>query len=233
MDLSQAAPPTPSQSYRPHRGWMFTAIIGIGWVIPSSLLMTLLATRIYHYGDGDTIMRMFRLQAAGGLTSFITFIIGAIGFLYWLRGAYRNLQPLGSTKTEISPGVPATGRDAVVSFLIPVVNLFRARRVLVHLWRESQPAPAVLDDGTVLVGTTRLVNWWYATWLLHYFPVTILFIVVPYSSMLTVTSFFGVLRWVAALLCCVMVWTIEKRQAEQFHDLQLRQPAPPVTDQLR
>ena len=124
MDLSQAAPHTPLQSYRPHRGWMFTVIIGIGWVIPSSLLMTLLATRIYHYGNGDTIMRMLRLQAAGGLTSAVTFI-GALGFLYWLHGAYCNLQPLGSTKTEISPGVPATGRDAVVSFLIPVVNLDR------------------------------------------------------------------------------------------------------------
>lgn len=30
-----------------------------------------------------------------------------------------------------------------------------------------------------------------------------------------------------------MVWTIEKRQLEQFRDIQLRQPTPPVTDQLR
>jgi hypothetical protein len=97
------------------------------------------------------------------------------------------------------------------------------------LWRESQPAPAVLPDGTVLLPKTSLVNWWYASWIASCFgdcfsggDTTPLWPIV--SCLLTS---------VAAILCGVMVWTIEKRQAEQFRDLQLRQPAPPVTDQLR
>lgn len=230
MELSKDGRSLPVEAYRAHRGLMLTAVLCIGWRIPSSVLPWAWGTWVCPYGRSSMSIHMKlavfeSVAAAGG----IILLVGMIAFLYWLRGAYRNLQPLGSAKREISPGLPATPRDAVVSFLIPIVQFVRARRVMVHLWRESQPTPAVLPDGTVLRGKTRLVNWWYAIWLSSFLTAFVGH--ARYAPF--IPSLSGLLKGVAAILCGVMVWTIEKRQAEQFRDLQLRQPAPPVTDQLR
>ncbi|HEX4461123.1 MAG TPA: DUF4328 domain-containing protein [Polyangia bacterium] len=226
----------PPQAYRPHRVWMLTAVIGIGWFIPTNLLAVVLEQSRHHYDNvGDAVAQLLRMCTGGALGGVVS-LGGRIAFLYWLHGAYRNLQPLGSTKPEISPGLPATGSDAVFSFLIPIVNLFRARRVMAHLWRESQPTAALLEDGAVLVPATRLVSWWYATWLLKFAALMLLMIAGSQSTLSPLALALAVqslVNWLSAILGVVMMWTIEKRQAEQFRDLQLRRPAPPVTDQLR
>jgi hypothetical protein len=228
MELSQNGRNPPAEGYRPHRGLMLATLLCIGSRLPWSLFMWSWSTWLY-WSRSSSMLNWRLLQVAVWSNAFI-YLAGIIAFLCWLHGAYRNLRPLGSTKPEISKRLPAMPSRAVVSFLIPIVQFVRARRVMVHLWRESQPAPAVLPDGTLLLGKTRLVNWWYATWLLSYITGGY----VGHGAYRPVwPSLSGLLTWTSAILCCVMVWTIEKRQAEQFHDLQLRQPAPPVTDQLR
>jgi hypothetical protein len=101
------------------------------------------------------------------------------------------------------------------------------RRVMRHLWRESQPEPALLADGTVLVPTTSLVDWWYG--------VEIVSILLGAGSQASkgTAALSIILTMVAGILCGLMVWRIEQRQAVQMRDIQLRQPAPPVVDNLR
>ena len=226
--LVSKAPKLPERPYQSHRGLALASIVCIGAVVPSALIIALWQLARHWLGPEHARLAD-TLTAVAICVSGLLSLTGVVTFLYWLRGAYRNLPSLGSTNQEIFPGLRATGREAVRSFLIPPRNLFRARRVMVHLWRESQPAPAVLPDGTVLLPKTSLVNWWYASWIASYFG--------DFSSRGDTTLFWPIVSWLltilAASLCCVMVWTIEKRQAEQFRDIQLRQPAAPVTDQLR
>jgi hypothetical protein len=161
------------------------------------------------------------------LSAYVFGLGGGILFLVWLAGAYRNLPALGSTARDIGPQLPATPSAAVWSFIIPIVCWFRGRRVMRHLWRESQPETAVLADGTILIPETPLVDWWYAAWVAS----TLLGIGGSFSVKANILA--TSLNFAAAVLCCVMVWRIEARQAAQMRDLQLRQPAPPVVDNLR
>ena len=219
MDLETGRATSP---YRPHRGLALAAIVFIGGVVPSELF-------------GKVAALVPPDSAAGRLTvawicllSIFVFSLGSgIVFLTWLAGAYRNLPALGSTARAIGPALEATPSTAVWSFIIPVVCWFRGRRVMRHLWRESQPEPAVLADGTHLIPATPLVDWWYATWISS----CLLGIVARTSTNAEILS--RASSFVAAVLCCMMVWRIEARQAAQMRDLQLRQPAPPVVDNLR
>lgn len=144
----------------------------------------------------------------------------------WLAGAYRNPPALGSTKININPALGATPSEAVWSF-IPVVNFFRGRRVMRHLWIESQPEPELLADGTVLVRKTPLIDWWYGLWAGSWLASAASHFTIIADRLSRVL---GVAAWT---WCCIMVWRIEERQAAQMRDIQLRQPAPPVVDNLR
>ena len=227
MHVSKA-PNLPERPYRSQRGLALASILCIGVVVPSTLIGLAWPLCQARLGPGS-VLAVESLRSLAVFVSGCLSLAGAFAFLGWVRGAYRNLPSLGSTTPLIFPGLRATAREAVRAFLIPPRNLFRARRVMAHLWRESQPAPAVLPDGTVLARKTSLVNWWYASWLAGIFG--------DCMSRGDATglgpTLARLLTAVAAVLCGVMVWTIERRQAEQFRDLQLRQPAPPITDQLR
>lgn len=209
--------------YRSHRGLAIATIVLIGGIGPLSLLAGVLHMLLSSGSrSANLVAALFYALVLVG------FGIGSgIVFLVWLAGAYRNLPALGSTKAEISPNLRATPSEAVWSFLIPIVNLFRARRVMRHVWLESQPAPPLLADGTLLVPKTPLIDWWYGLWIISSFAGA----AARSSTGASVRS--GALSFAAGILCCLMVWRIEERQAAQMRDLELRRPAPPVVDKLR
>ena len=91
-----------------------------------------------------------RRQHAVGLAQVLALVAGAVVFLRWLHVAYGNLPALGA--------VPHFSRRwATLSFLVPILNLFRPYQVVRELWVGSGG------------GAATIVGWWWAAYLVASF----------------------------------------------------------------
>jgi len=147
---------------------------------------------------------------------------------------------LGSTKLEIAPGQRATPGAAVGVWFIPVANLVLGYRTVRHLWRESQPAPTLVPNGVILPSSTPLLSWWWGLFVARNVGSRLFAVGAPNANTLAgwvaLTERMIVPKLLsvsAAILCILVVRTIEYRQAEQHRDLLLRVPVTPPSDQLR
>jgi hypothetical protein len=79
-------------------------------------------------------------------------------FLLWFRRAYRNLPALGADDLS------ASATEAVLSFFVPVVNLFRPYQLTKEIWRGSDLS--ALDPEQKVVFSSALVGyWWTFLWI--------------------------------------------------------------------
>jgi hypothetical protein len=212
-------------SYRSNRFWTWAVIVVVGlnglrWL----LLLTarsLLRHVISFGGDlsapvPQLLDQMQALLSRGGVASFV---VGAITFLVWLHRAFANLPAVGSTATEIGAGLPATPATAVRVWFIPLANAVLGYMTVRHLWRESQPTPPLLPDGTRARLRAPLVAWWWAFYLVRIPLVT------------WANDFHRLRRYVDPVQDWVAV--TERLGPFEHRDLVLRIPTPPATDQLR
>lgn len=105
----------------------------------------------YNEGASFAGFSPARLFAIRLLLYFAT----GVCFLAWLHRAYGNLRSLGARQLDSSPGW------AVVSFFIPILNLFRPYQIVRETWRHSHPA---LPAGQITMAqsnnySTVIVGW--------------------------------------------------------------------------
>jgi hypothetical protein len=89
-----------------------------------------------------------------GWTQIGLFLGSAVAFIVWFRAAYGNLPKLGIG------GLRWHRLWAIVSWVIPIANLFLPKRLANDVWRGSDPRPpaeAMLDADVP-------VPWWHSAW---------------------------------------------------------------------
>jgi hypothetical protein len=169
---------------------------------------------------------------AVGLTAVLqwgVFIACAVCFLCWLYRSYANLPALGSQSIIYSP------KSAVTGWFIPFVNLVQGYKSVATLYAESQRGTT--PAGYPVAVTTPIVGLWWAAYLARGITSRI-------ADKMLDRAYDGTLGWlitaelldiVAAVLCIVIVYRIEKRQRDQHIDLVRRNAAaaPPPVDRLR
>jgi hypothetical protein len=159
---------------------------------------------------------------------YLVFVAAVVVFLIWVHRAVANLAALGSTSWRFTPG------GAVWAFLIPIVNLWQGHQVMATLWSESQPAP--LDEESLRSKTT-LVNWWWGGQLTMLFAGYLYpedFVACELRSAAERMSFIDFVRLVTGVLFLCVLRATQRRQDEQWRDLQLRAAVPaPAANQLR
>lgn len=89
------------------------------------------------------------LAALGGLTAVVLWFV-------WLVRVVRNAAAFGLVPQRLS------GAWVVTSWLIPVLNIWRPRRILNDAWRGSGGAP------------TSVISWWWGLWVFALYPLPFL-----------------------------------------------------------
>ncbi|HEY2746668.1 MAG TPA: DUF4328 domain-containing protein [Polyangia bacterium] len=174
----------------------------------------------------------FTVAAVVGGLDFLLFMAATIVFFTWVYRAMANLAPLGSMSTRFSPAM------AVWAYIIPFVNLVWGHTVMAVIWRESQP-PTVTPEGVYTRSKTTLVNWWWGLYLagsiiamtaMFAHPVT----VEDLTEFATKQILFELLRVVTLILFVLMIRGAQKRQDEQWRDLEGQRNVPkPTAEALR
>ncbi len=182
--------------------------------------------------DLTTAAASFATAAALGSFDSLLFMAASIVFLTWVYRAMANLSPLGSMSTRFSPAM------AVWAYIIPFVNLVWGHTVMAIIWQESQP-PAVNENGFYEKRSTSLVNWWWGLYLAG----VVVALTAAFSRPLAVEGLhalatkqviFHLVRIATGLLFVLMIRGAQKRQDEQWLDLERKRSVPkPTADALR
>jgi hypothetical protein len=89
-------------------------------------------------------------QAIMGVIQTAAYLAGAIVFIRWLRGAYRNAD-------VVAPGTRRYGHGwAIGSWFVPILNLWRPKQIVNDVWRAGGYDRPDAEPGGLLVA------WWTA-----------------------------------------------------------------------
>jgi Domain of unknown function (DUF4328) len=183
-------------------------------------------------GDLGGAAKYFGTAAAIESFDLLLFVAATVVFLTWVYRSIANLPALGSMSCLFTPA------GAVWSWFIPFVNLVRGHQIMATIWQESQP-PAVNESGFYLPRKATLVHWWWGLYLFtgvagiasgnsHPFGLDEL------RHLASMQVFLHLLRMATAILFLLMVSGAQKRQDEQWQDLERQRSVPkPSADQLR
>lgn len=181
--------------------------------------------------DGNLAGAVAAFGAAAALQAFdvLVLIAACVVFLTWVHRAVANLGALNQVSCRFSPS------SAVWAFFIPFVNLVRGHQVMATIWTDSQPLDA---DGYAVHRPTTLVNWW---WGLYLFSNVVAWLVPSHphgidgiKSTAEASAFFLATRMVAGVLFLMLIRASQRRQDEQWLDLERRRAVPqPSADFLR
>jgi hypothetical protein len=146
-----------------------------------------------------------------GVVQVCAFIVTGIVWLIWLHRAYKNLQLVGSKKSQFTPGW------AVGYWFVPLFNLVRAYQIVVDLWIRSDTGNAA--DNVASLPRPQLVAAWWAVYLFSGFAGRYAASIATEShtaaELLTVTNvdmLADALSIAAALLAIAVVRGIDQRQ---------------------
>lgn len=157
---------------------------------------------------------------AFNLVSFPLVMLTAVFFLVWIHRVYRNLPALGARGLKHSPGW------AVVSFLIPIIQLYKPYFVMREIWKASDPEVDA-GDGSAWQGArgSSMLNLW---WLCHavglfimyvYLTLAFVFIAKIEAGMLLnmtyAVMFASFLGMIAGIMLIIMVRSIDHRQGDK------------------
>jgi hypothetical protein len=201
--------------------------------------LVLLVIALFSYLSGASLIQKDLLAAAEIVQRGVTalnwqwpiWLVAAIVFLTWVHGMTSNLSALGSVDCFLTPS------EAVWSFIIPIVSLWRGHRVMATIWRESQPRP-LNEAGFAQQTSTTIVSWWWAIYL-----VTAVFNwvssrrrgeVIDPSTALRIGAMSLALEVASGAMFLFMINRAQRRQDEQWRDLELRRKVPmPTGEALR
>ena len=182
-------------------------------------------------GNPAGAVAAFGLAGALQILDVLVLIAACVVFLTWVHRAIANLSALNDVSCRFSPS------SAVWSFFIPFVNLVRGHQVMATIWTDSQP-PVVNEYGYALRPRTTLVNWW---WGLYLFSNVSAWVVPSHPHGLDeikttalASAFFLATRLAAGVLFLLLIRGAQRRQDEQWLDLERRRAVPkPSADALR
>jgi hypothetical protein len=150
------------ESYIPLRGraqavtvvFVITAVVCAGAVISDILEWRLLDRMIAgdDWTDAEATSNDTR-QSVIGLVQFALLIAGAVVFIRWMHGAYRNLDLVAPGERRYSAGW------AIGSWFVPIMNLFRPKQMINDIWRAGGRDYADAQPGLLLLS-------WWVLWLI-------------------------------------------------------------------
>jgi hypothetical protein len=200
------------------------AIAAVAWLVGAASL------------DSDLTSAQTSFTAAAGLAGLdqLVFWSTAVVFLTWTYRATANLPALGSMSAKFTPG------SAVWWYFIPFANLVQGHAVMANIWTESQP-PAVNENGFYLPRKAMLVHWWWGLYLLTTFGAFFVGVSAlgrpSIDALRTVAhgqSIWLIVRAATALMFLFMIRGAQKRQEDQWQDLERRRTVPqPTAEALR
>jgi Domain of unknown function (DUF4328) len=143
----------------------------------------------------------------------------------WVSAAVRNLPALGS-QPRFSPAM------SVLWFFVPLANAVMPHQVMTALWRQSQPGSDE-PPPTGLDSSVSPINWWWSL-----FVVGILLTIGLGKAVTDADAVVALvgngMRFVIGLCFIAVVRGIQRRQDEQWLDLERRRAVPPPSaDALR
>ncbi len=153
-----------------------------------------------------------------------------MAFLGWFRQAYRNLPALGYGDLKYTSG------EAMLSFLIPFVNLFRPYQHLKLIWRASDLS-SVDPDQRIVFSSALVGYWWAFLWISALLRVAVWYTnrqagfgaasFIPDEVIVAVWFSIGavLMQMIAALLGLHVVKTITTNQDEKHRRLELERQA--------
>lgn len=97
-----------------------------------------------------------------GLVYLIVYIFSSITFIQWFSRAVYNLQ-------QKAPHLSFSAGHAVISWFIPVINLFRPYDIMNELYVKTKEL--VIEKGghmKINLNTSKL-SWWWSLWLINIF----------------------------------------------------------------
>lgn len=159
-------------------------------------------------------------QLGLGIAHFVIFIVTAIVFVCWFYRVHANLQPLGASGLQYTPGWAAG------SWFVPILNLFRPVQIAQEIWRNSDPD--AIDSGRVRLEpspSSTLIGFWWAAWLVCN-VISNIAIRMPVNSPSTLESatmmqmVSGATSLIAASLALLVIWNIDARQTARADAIQ-------------
>jgi hypothetical protein len=153
----------------------------------------------------------YELTVDSGYVAMLLLCAGVGLFVDWVRRATDNLRALGTTRPSFG------GVHAVLFLLMPLANIPLSHGVLTALWHESQPR----RDGTApqhWLGAPLVTAW-------------LLSLCAAIECVMVVAGSYErealLLSWLATGgLFVAMVLATQRRQDEQWRDLELRRAVP-------
>ena len=124
-----------------------THVVQQGWWRPLGRILP---------GGGQEEQKLRRLVASTYFFHHMIFCAAIVFFLIWMWQALHNLKLL---KAE---GISHRPITALVSFFIPIVNLYRPYVILQEIWRASHPdAIGYPREWIETPSTTWIRSWWF------------------------------------------------------------------------
>ncbi|MBX7218403.1 MAG: DUF4328 domain-containing protein [Blastocatellia bacterium] len=144
-------------------------------------------------------------------------------FLFWTYRAYRNLMAIAADAPETTAGF------AVGSFFIPILNLFRPRKVFQEMWAKSDPDVSFARPVITMPSnsdSSTLINVWWVFWIISNLFGNVGAYGTTHKTARDLIAannvvLAGTLIVIpAAVLAMAVVWEITKRQEARFAALQ-------------
>ena len=129
-------------------------LIIVSIVVIITGLLRELAFRVTAWGDiNDPLVYIITL--VNGSIYWIFVFIGVIIALFWYHGATKNIHSFGAKRTT-------TPNMAVISWFIPLFNLWKPNRYTQQIWKASNPE-IVITSGTEWKNSanSNLIKFWW------------------------------------------------------------------------
>jgi Domain of unknown function (DUF4328) len=158
---------------RPRAWWAIATVAAVMvmdvFVIWSDLLEIDLMSRLIDDGEvfaalspeafDDVESNDDRQAIVAGIYT-VASIVAVFFFIRWFWSAYWNLRVLGQSETRFHPAW------AMVSWFVPIFNLWRPKQMANDIWRGSSPhGSAIPKDDWMKVPVPVLLWFWWALWI--------------------------------------------------------------------
>jgi hypothetical protein len=132
------------------RALVLAIVIDVLSIVSGLAEIRLLERAAAGNATGAELLANDERQQLVAVVQLVALALGAVFFLRWFRRAYANLRAFGAA-TRHSPGW------AIGYWFIPILNLFRPKRIADEIWRSSKP-----DDGE---RAPQLISLWWAAFI--------------------------------------------------------------------
>ena len=151
-----------------------------------------------------------RLELAA-VANLVVYLVGAAVFLFWFHRAYANLERLEAG------GMRHSKKWAVISWFVPIVNLWHPKQIANDAWRGSEPD---VGEGTTWANHGPLpafLDLWWAFWVLSTFGWSLYFrmpvdTLAQEKSAHVVVAVVSVIDIVCGALAIVFIRRLTRRQ---------------------